>query len=101
MDYSFGSVVFRKDAVVEYLLVHHAGPGHWDFPKGHPDDDEKPEQTAAREVLEETNKTDGEAFLAANAEKEGVVTTESGVQYEVLTLGEGETKTQDLRIGGP
>ena len=57
MDYSFGSVVFRKDAVVEYLLVHHAGPGHWDFPKGHPDDGESPEQTAAREVLEETNST--------------------------------------------
>lgn len=32
----------------------------------------------------------GEAFLAENAKKEGVVVTESGLQYEVLAEGEGE-----------
>lgn len=31
----------------------------------------------------------GAAYLAANSEKEGVITTESGLQYEVLTEGEG------------
>ena len=31
----------------------------------------------------------GEEFLAENARKEGVVSTESGLQYEVLTKGEG------------
>ena len=31
----------------------------------------------------------GKAFLAENAKKEGVVTTESGLQYEVVTAGEG------------
>jgi len=31
----------------------------------------------------------GEAFLAENKLKEGVVTLESGLQYEVLTLGTG------------
>ena len=33
---------------------------------------------------------EGEAFLAENAKKEGVVVTESGLQYEVLTEGTGE-----------
>ncbi len=32
----------------------------------------------------------GEDFLAANKINEGVVTLESGLQYQVLTLGEGE-----------
>ena len=32
---------------------------------------------------------EGTAFLAENAKKEGVTTTESGLQYEVLTKGEG------------
>lgn len=37
----------------------------------------------------EQNKLDGEAFLAENATKEGVVTTETGLQYKVLTEGDG------------
>ncbi|RDZ28403.1 FKBP-type peptidyl-prolyl cis-trans isomerase [Lysobacter silvisoli] len=35
------------------------------------------------------NLTDGEAFLAANGKKAGVVTTASGLQYQVLTEGKG------------
>ena len=31
----------------------------------------------------------GEAFLASNAEREGIVVTESGLQYEVLREGDG------------
>jgi FKBP-type peptidyl-prolyl cis-trans isomerase FklB len=37
------------------------------------------------------NRTDGEAFLAANAKKDSVKTTESGLQYKVLVAGTGET----------
>jgi len=33
---------------------------------------------------------DGEAFLKANASKEGITVTESGLQYEVITEGSGE-----------
>ena len=33
----------------------------------------------------------GRAFLAENAEREGVVTTASGLQYEVLASGDGAT----------
>jgi len=36
------------------------------------------------------NKRDGEAFLAANKKKEGVVTLPSGLQYKVLKKGNGE-----------
>jgi FKBP-type peptidyl-prolyl cis-trans isomerase len=35
------------------------------------------------------NKTEGEKFLAANAKKEGVKTTKSGLQYKVLKEGKG------------
>ena len=34
---------------------------------------------------------EGEAFLQANAEKEGVVTTESGLQYKVIKEGTGNS----------
>jgi len=36
-------------------------------------------------------KQEGEAFLAENARKEGVVTLPSGLQYQVLRQGEGKT----------
>ncbi|HIZ87712.1 MAG TPA: FKBP-type peptidyl-prolyl cis-trans isomerase [Candidatus Coprenecus pullistercoris] len=37
----------------------------------------------------ERNKTEGEEFLAANKEKEGVVETESGLQYKIEREGTG------------
>jgi FKBP-type peptidyl-prolyl cis-trans isomerase FklB len=43
--------------------------------------------------LGEANKKEGEAFLAANKEKEGVVTLPDGLQYKVLTAGTGPTPT--------
>lgn len=39
----------------------------------------------------EKNKKEGEAFLAANKAKPGVVTTESGLQYKILAAGEGDS----------
>jgi FKBP-type peptidyl-prolyl cis-trans isomerase FklB len=36
------------------------------------------------------NQKEGEAFLADNAEKEGVKTTASGLQYKVVKAGEGK-----------
>jgi FKBP-type peptidyl-prolyl cis-trans isomerase FklB len=39
------------------------------------------------------NKTEGEAFLAANKGKEGVVTLPSGLQYKILTAGTGPKPT--------
>jgi len=41
----------------------------------------------------EANKKDGEAFLAANKAKEGVVTLPSGLQYKVITTGTGPKPT--------
>jgi FKBP-type peptidyl-prolyl cis-trans isomerase FklB len=39
------------------------------------------------------NKTEGEAFLAANKSKEGIVTLPSGLQYKILTEGKGPKPT--------
>jgi FKBP-type peptidyl-prolyl cis-trans isomerase FklB len=41
----------------------------------------------------EANKKEGDAFLAANKAKEGVVTLPSGLQYKVLTSGKGPKAT--------
>jgi FKBP-type peptidyl-prolyl cis-trans isomerase len=41
----------------------------------------------------EENKAAGAAYLATNAKKAGIVTTASGLQYEVLTKGTGTKHT--------
>jgi len=40
----------------------------------------------------------GEEFLAANKEKPGITTTESGLQYEVLVEGTGPKPTADQKV---
>ncbi len=51
------------------------------------------EQMTLREAAAVKNKQDGEAFLAANAKKEGVKVTKSGLQYKVLQEGTGKSPT--------
>ena len=47
------------------------------------------ERARERTELAEKNQKEGEAFLAENKNKKGVVTTESGLQYVVLHEGDG------------
>jgi FKBP-type peptidyl-prolyl cis-trans isomerase FkpA len=51
----------------------------------------KEKQQAAAIAASESSLADGVKFLADNAKKEGVTVTESGIQYVVLTAGEGDT----------
>ena len=44
------------------------------------------------------NKRAGEAFLAANAKKEGVVTLPSGVQYKIIKEGTGKVPTDTSTV---
>ncbi|SDP27643.1 FKBP-type peptidyl-prolyl cis-trans isomerase [Desulforhopalus singaporensis] len=53
------------------------------------------EQLAQLEEMKAKNKADGEAFLVENKKKEGVIVTESGLQYEVLNAGEGAKPTAE------
>jgi len=54
-EYSAGGVVFRKTpSGLEFLLIQDP-KGRWSLPKGHVESGETLEQTALREVSEETN----------------------------------------------
>ena len=44
------------------------------------------------------NKVAGERFLAENAKKKGVKVTDSGLQYKVLTRGNGEIPTMESTV---
>ncbi|HEY5999397.1 MAG TPA: FKBP-type peptidyl-prolyl cis-trans isomerase [bacterium] len=54
-------------------------------------------QIQATKVAAEKNKAAGDAYLAANKAKKGVVTLPSGLQYKVLKAGEGrKPNAEDL-----
>jgi FKBP-type peptidyl-prolyl cis-trans isomerase len=53
------------------------------------------EQSEAQATL---NKEKGDAFLAENKTKEGVMTTESGLQYKVIEEGSGATPTAEDKV---
>ena len=55
---SCGAVVLRKNqGRLQVLLIKHINGGHWAFPKGHVERGETEEQTALREIKEETGIT--------------------------------------------
>lgn len=54
-EYSCGAVVYRIiNGMRRYLLIKNKRSAHWGFPKGHIERGETAEDTARREVLEET-----------------------------------------------
>jgi FKBP-type peptidyl-prolyl cis-trans isomerase len=56
------------------------------------------EQQQKQEEAGGKNLEEGEAYVAENGGKEGVTTTESGLQYEVLTEGDGSAPTAEGRV---
>lgn len=52
-------------------------------------------QLAEREASAKANKVESDAYLTENAKKDGVKTTESGLQYKVITAGSGDKPTPE------
>jgi len=53
MERSTGAVIFHDDSEREFLLLHYES-GHWDYVKGHIENDESEIRTLIRETEEET-----------------------------------------------
>ena len=58
LEKSCGALVLRQGKTgKEILLIQHQNGGHWAFPKGHVEGSETEEETALREIKEETGLT--------------------------------------------
>jgi FKBP-type peptidyl-prolyl cis-trans isomerase len=55
-------------------------------------------QAEKNKILYKDYIAENEAFLAKNKEKVGVITTPSGLQYEVITMGTGNKPTKDNTV---
>lgn len=54
-------------------------------------------EEAHKKTLAE-NKAKGDAFLAENAKKKGIIKTASGLQYRIITKGKGTIPTKDDKV---
>ncbi|MBC8060663.1 MAG: NUDIX domain-containing protein [Clostridiaceae bacterium] len=92
---SCGAVIYKENkGEVQYLIISHQGDGHWCFPKGHQEKKETEEETAIREIKEETGlkvklvsdfRTQIEYFPKKNISKE-VIFFLAKVKEEVVTI---------------
>ncbi|MDR0307584.1 MAG: FKBP-type peptidyl-prolyl cis-trans isomerase [Chitinispirillales bacterium] len=57
---------------------------------------EKSEQKRVKQL--EENKLEGENFLKANKQQPGVIETESGLQYQIITEGSGAVPTANDKV---
>ncbi|NGX61814.1 MAG: Diadenosine hexaphosphate hydrolase [Chlamydiae bacterium] len=95
---SFGVIPLRRgDGEWEILLVLH-GKGHWAFPKGHPEEGETPQETATRELFEETALTVKRQLFSQPLKEHYFFKREGGVVEKNVTYllaeVEGEVEIQ-------
>jgi FKBP-type peptidyl-prolyl cis-trans isomerase FklB len=57
--------------------------------------DVRQKQQAAQQAASSENKAKGEAFLAENAKKDGVVSLPDGLQYKIVTAGTGKKPSEN------
>jgi len=82
-----GGIVFkRRKGVIYFLLIEHKELG-WVLPKGHCEQEETPEQTAVREVFEETG------FDFSNSKEKRKI---GQISYEVENKEKKETEIKTI-----
>lgn len=107
-DISYGVIPIRHtDNGVEVFLIHQYSKVkhdvYWTFPKGHPEGDESPEETAVRELREETGLVADQLFpepMFQNKytfEVDGV-TIEKTAAFFLATVLAGEVVLQDAEV---
>lgn len=97
---SCGAVISRKAAQgIEILLIRHQNGGHWAFPKGHVEGSETDEETARREIREETGLL---AELDAGFQTSVTYSPKPGVMKDVIyfaaTVSGGTEHRQEEEI---
>lgn len=111
---STGAIIYRKeDNRIYYLLLHYASSvrgrkGQWGFAKGHVEPGETEEQTAVREVAEETGITDlkiipgfkqsEKYFFKKVYDLEGDARKKSPWVFKLVIFFLGQTRTKEVKI---
>jgi bis(5'-nucleosidyl)-tetraphosphatase len=97
-EHSAGAVVFRREkSTIQYLLLHYE-EGHWGSSKGHIENNETVEETARREIREETGLTDIQ-FLEGFKEHNQYFYMSQGERiFKTVTFLLALTQTKEVKL---
>ncbi len=111
---SAGAIIYRKESgSIYYLLLHYTPSesgkhGHWGFAKGHVEKDESEEETARREVAEETGIKDIKIIPGFREQEKYFFRKVYGLKgearkkapwvFKLVTFFVAETKTKEIKI---
>lgn len=96
---SAGVLVYREAEPVKYLLLHYPA-GHWDFPKGHVEEDESIKETALRELREETgiNKEEIELRDGFRETIDYIYKKRGDLSHKKVVFFLGKTEKEEVKI---
>ena len=99
---SAGAIIFRKDGnTIYYLLLHYPSENkkeYWGFPKGRIEKGEKLEETAKREVEEETGLKDLVFIKGFKEWEKYFFKREKQNIFKIATFLLAETKNKEIKI---
>jgi 8-oxo-dGTP pyrophosphatase MutT (NUDIX family) len=97
-EHSAGAVIYREENGDFKFLILKYGLGHWDFPKGNVEKDEKELDTVKREVFEETGINDIE-IIDGFVERIGYYYRIKGqLIYKTVNYYLARTNQKDVRL---
>ncbi|MDP7323040.1 MAG: NUDIX domain-containing protein [Candidatus Woesearchaeota archaeon] len=94
---SAGAIVFRKDKEPIFLLLHYE-EGHWDFPKGHVEENEADADTVKREVEEETGIRDIEIIRDFKEKMQYYFKFKNELINKTVVFYIAKTKTKEVKL---
>ena len=95
---SAGAVIFRQENKKAYYLLLYYPGGHWGFPKGNIEKGEKLEDTAKREVEEETGIKDLKFVEGFKEWIKYFYKLKDQNIFKIVTYLLAETKTKEVKI---
>jgi bis(5'-nucleosidyl)-tetraphosphatase len=97
-EHSAGAIIFRKEEDIIFYLLLHYEEGHWGSPKGHIENNESIEETALREIREETGLTDIHFLEGFKEHNHYFYSSQQQRIFKTVTFLLAETQTKDIRI---
>lgn len=97
-EHSAGILVYRFDGGIPCILLLHYTAGHWDFPKGHLEQGETPEQAARRELSEETGMVEVKLDPDWRQSLHYIYTAHGRRIAKQVDFFLGETNTTDIQL---
>jgi bis(5'-nucleosidyl)-tetraphosphatase len=97
-EHSAGAIVYRKEKGKNFYLLLEYRPDYWGFSKGNIETGEAVEETARREIREETGLTDLQFVEGFKVREQYVYTRQGQRVFKTVSYLLAQTATQDIKI---